>query len=108
MPPEMLKKLNAFVKRDERCPLKCQHHQARSMQEYSWPLRHKREKKVLETSFMFGSPRKLPRIPQPSPQTTSCWCSFHQHTSLAVDAASGALGCVPASKFTVDHASRIK
>jgi len=57
---------------------------------------------------MFKSPMKLPRIPQPGPQTTSCWCSIHQHTSLAGDAASGALGCVPAAKFMVDHASRIK
>jgi len=51
---------------------------------------------------MFGSSRKVPRVPQPGPRTTSCWCSMHQHTSLAADAASGALGCVPAIKFMVD------
>jgi len=32
--------------------------------------------------------------------------SAQQHTSLAVYAASGALSCVPAAKFTVNHASR--
>jgi hypothetical protein len=57
---------------------------------------------------MFRSSRKLPRIPQPGPRTTSCWCSTHQHTSLAVDAASEALVCVPAARFTVDHASSNK
>jgi hypothetical protein len=57
---------------------------------------------------MFGSPRKLLRILQPGPRTTFCWCSIHQHISLDADAASGALGCVSAAKFMVDHASRIK
>ena len=37
-----------------------------------------------------------------------CNHCIHQHTSLAVDVASGALGCVLAAKFTVDQASRIK
>jgi len=63
--------------------------------------------KVLETSFMFESSRKLPRISQPGPRTTSCWCSIHQHTSLAADAVSGGRS-VPAAKFMVDYASRIK
>jgi len=52
---------------------------------------------------MFGSSRKLPRIPQPGPRIISCWCSIHQHTSQAADAASESLGCVPAAKYTVDH-----
>jgi hypothetical protein len=41
---------------------------------------------------MFGSPRKLPRISRPGPRITSCWCSINQHTSLAADAVSEALG----------------
>jgi len=58
--------------------------------------------------IMFGScSRELPMIPQPVPQTTSCWCSFHQHNFLAVAAMAGDLGCGPAAKFTVDHASII-
>jgi hypothetical protein len=39
---------------------------------------------------MFGSSRKMPGIP--NPRTTSCWCIIHQHTLLAANAASGALG----------------
>jgi hypothetical protein len=34
---------------------------------------------------MFGSPRKLSRIPQPGPRTTSCWCIIRQQTSLAAE-----------------------
>ena len=64
--------------------------------------------KFSSNQFRFKSPRKLVKIPQLGPPTTCCWCSIHQHTSPAADAASGALGCVPAAKFMVDHASRIK
>jgi hypothetical protein len=45
---------------------------------------------VLEQQIMLGSCRKLSRIPQPGPQTTSCWCSIHQHNFLAVFPVSGA------------------
>jgi len=55
---------------------------------------------------MFGSSRKLSRITQPGPRTTSCRCSIHQHTSLAAFSVSGVLDCVPAAKFMVDQASR--
>jgi len=41
---------------------------------------------------MFGSCRKLPRIPQPGPQANYFWCSIHQHFLLAADAVSGGPG----------------
>jgi hypothetical protein len=33
---------------------------------------------------------------------------YHQHTFLAADAVSGALGFVPTAKLIVSHASRMK